>query len=88
MVLRLGVTALARTHIFWARSNVLPSTLLVGMLAAVTLGDRFHRIEAVAKVGEKMKVLGLKDRDTRSAVRAWAGSVEGLHSEPAARAYV
>ena len=51
-------------------------------------GERFHRIEAVAKVGGKMKVLDLKDRDTRSAIRAWEGSVEGLYSEPAARAYV
>ena len=51
-------------------------------------GEHFHRIEAVAKVGGKMKVLDLKDRDTRSAIRAWEGSVEGLYSEPAARAYV
>ncbi|OAH51059.1 hypothetical protein AYL44_01895 [Microbacterium oleivorans] len=51
-------------------------------------GDRFHRIEAVAKAGGKMKVLDLKDRDTRSVIRAWEGSVEGLYSEPAARTYV
>lgn len=50
--------------------------------------DRFHRIEAVDKVGGKMKVLDLKDPDTRSAIRAWDGSVEALYSETVASTYM
>lgn len=50
-------------------------------------GDRFHRIEALDKVGDKMKLLDLKDSDTRAAIRVWAGSVEALYSEPIARNY-
>lgn len=50
-------------------------------------GDRFHRIEALDKVGGKMRLLDLKDIDTRSFVRSWTGSVEALYSESVARDY-
>ncbi|GEL99771.1 DEAD/DEAH box helicase [Cellulomonas terrae] len=50
-------------------------------------GDRFHRIEALDKVGGRMRLLDLKDSDTRATVRSWTGAVEALYLEPVARNY-
>jgi len=54
---------------------------------AADFGPRFHRVEAFAKVGGKMKILDLKDADTRSVINSWMGSVEALYSHPIAKNY-
>lgn len=54
---------------------------------AADFGDKFHRIETLDKVGGKMKVLDLKDPDTRSLIGSWDKSVEALYSTEVARNY-
>jgi hypothetical protein len=53
---------------------------------AETFGDRYRRIEVVAKIGDKFRVLDLKEGTTRSAI-ASATSIKALYESDAAFDY-
>ena len=50
-------------------------------------GDAYHRIESVAKVGNELRVLDLKDTPTRTAVRA-ADTADSVFSSEHSRLYL
>lgn len=54
---------------------------------AESFGDRYRRIEAVAKIGDKFRVLDLKEAATRAAVAA-ATSIKALYESTNASDYV
>ena len=50
-------------------------------------GEAFHRIEALSKVGDVMKVLDLKDDDVRAGVHAGGHTVDWFYNSPLATNY-
>jgi type III restriction enzyme len=54
---------------------------------AETFGDQYRRIEAVAKIGDKFRVLDLMEHSTRAAVAA-ATSIKALYESEAAADYL
>ena len=54
---------------------------------AERFGDQYRRIEAVAKIGDKFRVLDLKEAATRASISA-ATSIKALYEGAAASDYV
>jgi hypothetical protein len=50
-------------------------------------GDEFHRVEAVTKIGTKMRVLDLKSAEVRDAVNSEKRSVTALYESSAGADY-